>query len=249
MATQANDRVSQVAQAQSLLEADHEKTKEALGNISTELEKIKQQSAQRQQSTASTGRGIDPLRANDPWAPQHVRLPKEQRSAFVIGSLGWDGRKDVLEERARQVLRPAGAVEGDICKLASRHQIGSLVDVEVTSNNRGRELCDKIAQLQLAVGGNPEKKVWMDVRKNFTELQPGRVLKAAAASIRRIEASKGDQARQITDCPKAKRVWISENGRNILVGWTRGGVWEWGTDASRFWTPQELDAVIQDTKN
>lgn len=202
------------------------------------FEDLQQQANDASASVNSRPSAFNP---DNPNLPQHLRLPKDQRTCFVVGGLGYNEDASVLEQRAREVFRRIGVAEGLVSDMKARKAVGSIVDFTVPSNADGKDLQQKCKSLKYKVT-NDAKPVWIDVRKNHIELQPSRVVRAAGVAFEAVE-SKKPQPRAITACTIGKIVWTKENGKNEKLGWTKAGQWEFSQFSRRIYSAEEIQDI------
>ena len=224
-----------------LLRIQDEKTtallKESEAKTAKEFEKIWKEisDVKKHDVDQNTGRGG----AQRQKTAKKASTPFEERVAYTLGNLGFNTKGSTIEERARDVLAktslPAPKDIQACFKYGSSCRITFSAAQDVwTSRYCVKDL--KIVYPEQTIAAKTERgeqnvrrdgEVWLDVKKTYDELSPGKVVRKAEAAVCKHLHEVGCQ-KEVEGCLRAKKVYVG--GKS--VGYTFHGVWYWEATAA-----------------
>jgi len=153
------------------------------------------------------------------------RTPPEMRVVARIGNLGWDEKKEVIVKRAKEILMKAGVGQDDYIGVSATRKEGSQAELCFNSPILLQKAKFSVRALEFCFTN--DKPVWLDVRKDFEELRPARIVHRITDLITEAESGRSDKL------PVEKFL----NGKYVKVGTDRAGYtckgsWVWTSFAT-----------------
>ena len=167
---------------------------------------------------------VQAIRAGEPSTLQTTDVPHGLKRHAVIGNLGWDAERDVVEERAVQILTQAGVTPDSYTNLSATRDKGSMVELWFNDPQELQRTRLTIRTLRKKFAG-ADKSAWLDVKKTREQLKPQRMFHRIAQFLEDIEPRKPEPS-AITKDLSAKSV----KRANVIMGYVFFGRWRWTTD-------------------
>ena len=170
-------------------------------------------------------------------ASQPIPTPHEQRTAAVIGNLGWDTDSKTLVERARQVLQDAAVDSSKFVgpvAITGRNGKGSMAELCFTQPQDPQAA--KLAVATLGKSFSGERVVWLDTKRERSERRPARIVHRMEEILTDVEAA----------MPEPMAVEKFLNGKYVKTGGKRAGYTlkgEW------IWTQHAMTRYCEETRN
>ena len=140
-----------------------------------------------------------------------------------MGNLGWDSPKDLLTQRASQVLSDAGIQPSKYKNLvAMTGKDGKGSAAELCFETPADFINARPAIRELNISFIEERHVWMDAKKTRASIYPARIVHRMAEVLADIEATMTSPSK-IVKFLKGK--FINVGGQR--VGHTMKGEWKW----------------------
>ena len=155
-----------------------------------------------------------------------------------MGNLGWDDPKEVIEQRAREVLAKVGAKEPT--QLRAPFRYGSICNIKWQDSANGWSLRDKVRKEKVIIEGR-SKPIWLDVKKTAEELKPSRVVRKAEKKITLMESRPGRNGK-VEGCTMAKKVYVDSKP----IGGTIKGKWTWLAYGTERYIGEDLQAIADE---
>ena len=166
-----------------------------------------------------------------------VCTPYELRTVARIGNSGWNTDPSIIRERAAAVFGEAGVemnTWSGLCSTSAKP--GSSAELVFRDPSALQMARLQVKSLQKVVEG--DHVVWLDAKKDRSEMRPARLTHRAYEALQDLGAEK------IGDKPFVKSIkgkFISLSGRRI--GYCLHGEWRWTPEAIESFGKDILDLV------
>ena len=171
-------------------------------------------------------------------------VPLSERTVAVMGRLGWDSPKLVLEQRAKAVLSDAGISEEQYKGLFVLRDPGSTVEIHFHTAFELRKAQSAVGSLRRKFE-ECEKAVWFAPAKSEDERSTGRVLGKLKKGLADLEALKQDTR----DIKQPGFLLCVKAGDDRMVSVSSTGDVKWTPAALERYDKDDLDMMTEWAKS